>query len=167
MSLETTFHRLRVSEVRRETADSVSIAFETPKPLADAYRFLPGQHLAVRAVLDGEEVRRNYSVCVSPLDDELRVAVKRLPGGRFSTWANEVLQPGDEIEVMAPTGHFHLGLRTGGARGAIWASPPGRALRRSCRCSRPPCGWSRGAISPCSTATATPARSCSWRSWRR
>jgi ring-1,2-phenylacetyl-CoA epoxidase subunit PaaE len=106
MSLETTFHRLKVSEVRRETADSVSIAFETPKALADVYRFLPGQHLTVRALLGGEDLRRSYSVCVSPLDAELRVAVKRLPGGRFSTWANQVLQPGDEIEVMAPTGHF-------------------------------------------------------------
>jgi ring-1,2-phenylacetyl-CoA epoxidase subunit PaaE len=100
------FHALQIAEVRRETRDAVSIRFDVPANLAPIFAFKPGQHLAIRAEIAGEDVRRNYSVCASPLDGELRIAVKALPGGKFSSHANEILQPGDVLEVMPPAGHF-------------------------------------------------------------
>ena len=100
------FHRLAIADIRRETPDSVSIAFAVPAALAAAYRFSPGQHVTVKLPLDGEEVRRSYSICSGLDDGELRIAVKKQAGGLFSTFANERLAPGDALEVMTPTGHF-------------------------------------------------------------
>ncbi len=104
------FHSLRIAEVRRETPDCVSLKFELPGGLADEYRFVQGQHLALRTQLDGEELRRSYSICAGCDDGELRVAVKRVPGGRFSVWVNEKLKPGDAIDVMTPEGRFFTPL---------------------------------------------------------
>jgi ring-1,2-phenylacetyl-CoA epoxidase subunit PaaE len=106
MSLNAAFHPLRVREVRRETRDAVSIAFETPEELRDLYRFQAGQYLTLKTDLEGQEVRRNYSVCVSPLDGELRIAVKEVAGGLFSRWANRELKAGDVLDVMPPMGRF-------------------------------------------------------------
>jgi ring-1,2-phenylacetyl-CoA epoxidase subunit PaaE len=100
------FQPLRVTEVRRETDDAVSIRFETPGDIREQFQYLPGQYLTLRTYLDGEEVRRSYSLCSAPYEGELRVAVKKVEGGRFSTWANEVLQGGDTLEVMPPQGRF-------------------------------------------------------------
>ncbi|HEY9347671.1 MAG TPA: 1,2-phenylacetyl-CoA epoxidase subunit PaaE [Inquilinus sp.] len=100
------FHRLTIRDLRRETADAVSIAFDVPDGLADDYRFAPGQYLTLRATIDGEDMRRSYSICSGPDDGELRIAVKRVEGGVFSDWVNRSLQPGDAIEVMTPTGRF-------------------------------------------------------------
>lgn len=100
------FHRLTVRDVRRETADAVSIAFDVPAELADDYRYNPGQYLTLRATLDGEDLRRSYSICSGPDDGELRIAVKRVEGGVFSDWVNRTLTAGDAIEVMTPTGRF-------------------------------------------------------------
>jgi len=100
------FHPLRVTDIRRETAECVSIALEVPPDLRDAFRFLPGQHLVLRATIDGEEVRRTYSLCSLPDETDLRIAVKRQPHGRFSTFANERLAVGDRLEAMPPTGRF-------------------------------------------------------------
>lgn len=104
------FHTLRIAEVRRETPECVSLRFEVPDALAGEYLFAPGQHLNLRAHIGGEEFRRSYSICAGLDDGELRVAVKRVPGGRFSAWANEVLVPGREIDVMTPEGRFHVPL---------------------------------------------------------
>ena len=100
------FHRLAVNDVRREAADAVSLSFAIPNELADYYRFLPGQYLTLRTTMDGEEVRRSYSICSGPDDGELRIAVKKLDGGAFSNWAADELRAGDELEVMTPTGRF-------------------------------------------------------------
>jgi len=100
------FHRLAVNDVRREAADAVSLSFAIPNELADDYRFLPGQYLTLRTTMDGEEVRRSYSICSGPDDGELRIAVKKLDGGAFSNWAADELRAGDELEVMTPTGRF-------------------------------------------------------------
>jgi len=100
------FHRLTIRDLRRETADAVSIAFDVPDRLGPDYRFAPGQYLTLRATIDGEDMRRSYSICSGPDDGELRIAVKRVEGGVFSDWVNRTLQPGDEIEVMTPTGRF-------------------------------------------------------------
>ncbi len=100
------FHRLTIAEVRREIDDAVSLRLDVPADLADTFRFAAGQHLTLRADIAGEEVRRNYSVCVAPHEGELRVAVKRIAGGVFSGWANSALKAGDAIDVMPPHGSF-------------------------------------------------------------
>lgn len=104
------FHPLTVREVRRETAECVSIALAVPEALREAFRFTQGQYLNLRTSLDGEEVRRSYSICSGVEDGELRVAVKEVPGGRFSTFANRVLEPGATLEAMPPEGRFFTPL---------------------------------------------------------
>ncbi|HZF83030.1 MAG TPA: FAD-binding oxidoreductase, partial [Burkholderiaceae bacterium] len=104
------FHSLKIKEVRAETRDAVSIAFDVPADLADSFRFQHGQHLVMRTQLDGEEVRRSYSICSGVNDGELRVAIKRVPGGRFSAYANESLKVGASLDVMPPAGHFNVEL---------------------------------------------------------
>jgi ring-1,2-phenylacetyl-CoA epoxidase subunit PaaE len=100
------FHRLAVNDLRRESSDAVSLTFTIPTELADDYRFAPGQYLTLRKTMDGEEVRRSYSICSGPDDGELRIAVKKVDGGAFSNWAADELQCGDELDVMTPTGRF-------------------------------------------------------------
>ena len=107
------FHTLEVADVERETADSVSLTFVIPHELAAEYRFEPGQHLGLRVRLGDEEMRRSYSICSAPHDNELRIAIKKVAGGRFSTWAVERLQPGTTIDVMTPEGRFHTPLDRG------------------------------------------------------
>lgn len=104
------FEQLTVREVRRETHDCVSITFEVPEQLKEAFRFLQGQYITLKTKIGGEEVRRSYSICSSPLDHELRVAVKKVPNGVFSTYANELLKAGDSLEVMPPMGKFFTPL---------------------------------------------------------
>ncbi|MCY1210270.1 1,2-phenylacetyl-CoA epoxidase, subunit E [compost metagenome] len=104
------FHSLKIKEVRPETRDAVSIAFDIPADLADTFRFTQGQHLVMRTQLDGEEVRRSYSICTGVNDGELRVAIKRVAGGRFSAYANDSLKAGQSLEVMPPSGHFFVEL---------------------------------------------------------
>src|SRR6476620_7946197 len=106
MSLTPRFHRLAVNDLRRESTDAVSLTFTIPKELADDYSFNPGQYLTLRMTMDGEEVRRSYSICSGPDDGELRIAVKKVDGGAFSNWAADELKRGDELDVMTPTGRF-------------------------------------------------------------
>lgn len=100
------FHALCVEAIHRETRDAVAIRFTVPPELAQEYGFRPGQYLTLRTFLEGEEVRRSYSICTGPGESGLTVAVKRVPGGRFSTWANEVLRVGDRVDVLPPDGRF-------------------------------------------------------------
>jgi ring-1,2-phenylacetyl-CoA epoxidase subunit PaaE len=108
------FHTLRVADIRRETADAVSVAFAVPRELRDAYRFTPGQFLTLRARFNDGELRRSYSICSSADEyesaGELRVAVKRVDGGAFSNWANTVLAAGASLDVMTPDGRFFRAL---------------------------------------------------------
>jgi ring-1,2-phenylacetyl-CoA epoxidase subunit PaaE len=104
------FHPLTVADVRRETAEAVSIAFAVPEELRDAYRFAAGQNLTLKARLGGEEVRRCYSICSGVDEGELRIAVKKQEGGLFSCFCNDALQRGAVIEVMTPAGNFTLPL---------------------------------------------------------
>ena len=108
------FHRLAVADLRRETDDAVSLAFAVPEALRDRFAFTPGQYLTLRATLDGAEVRRSYSICAAPAEGALRVAIRHVPGGLFSSFANTTLQQGDTLEVMPPEGRFGLpaGSRT-------------------------------------------------------
>ena len=107
------WNKLTVNDVRRETADCVSITFEIPEELKSIYQFHQGQNLTIRSNLNGEEVRRSYSICSSPLDEEMRIAVKQVSQGRFSSYANLSLKKGDVIEVFPPTGKFYTELAAG------------------------------------------------------
>lgn len=109
--MATHFHALKIKEVRSETADCVSLSFEVPNELADEYKFVQGQNITLRTTLGGEEFRRSYSICSSPSDNELRVAIKKQEGGRFSSHANKNLIAGDYIDVLPPTGQFFTRLR--------------------------------------------------------
>jgi ring-1,2-phenylacetyl-CoA epoxidase subunit PaaE len=100
------FHRLAISDLRRETPDAISLTFAIPNELAEDYRFSPGQYLTLRTKMEGEEVRRSYSICSGPDDGELRIAVKKVDGGAFSSWAADELKCGDQLDVMTPTGRF-------------------------------------------------------------
>jgi ring-1,2-phenylacetyl-CoA epoxidase subunit PaaE len=104
------FHPLSVKKVQKETEDCVSITFEVPEYLKTVFKFRQGQNLTLRHQINGEETRRNYSICTSPYDDILRIAVKKVEGGAFSTYANEVLKDGDVLDVMPPMGNFYTEL---------------------------------------------------------
>lgn len=102
------FHTLTVESVGTLTDDSVLITFDVPDELAELYQFTPGQHVIVRADIDGEDVRRSYSICSSVASGDLRVAVRQIDGGVFSTFANTRLGVGDTLSVTPPTGEFVL-----------------------------------------------------------
>ncbi|NOT51773.1 MAG: phenylacetate-CoA oxygenase/reductase subunit PaaK [Chitinophagaceae bacterium] len=104
------FHPLTIKEIKKETADCVSVQFDIPEHLKDNFSFHHGQSLTMRATINGEEVRRTYSLCSSPLDDQWRVAIKKVDGGLFSSFANNELRNGDVIEVMEPVGKFYTPL---------------------------------------------------------
>lgn len=110
------FHRLRVSEVERETDRSVAVTFEVPSHLKAAFSYLPGQHVTVRAEIDGEDVRRSYSLCADAATGRLRIGIKELAGGKFSTYANTRLRTGDHLEVMPPVGEFTIDPDPGSSR---------------------------------------------------
>lgn len=102
------FHTLTIKDIKRETLDSVSIAFEVPENLKNDYKFIQGQYITLKRNFNGEEIRRSYSICSSPItENELRVAVKEVPGGKFSTWLNREAKVGDSLEVMTPMGNFY------------------------------------------------------------
>ncbi|MFC3106477.1 1,2-phenylacetyl-CoA epoxidase subunit PaaE [Undibacterium arcticum] len=104
------FHPLTVAQVTNETRDTIAVTFAVPPELQDTYRYAPGQHLTLRTMINDEDVRRSYSICSAVQENTLRVAIKRAPGGAFSTWANDMLQAGAVIEVMPPMGHFSAPL---------------------------------------------------------
>lgn len=101
-----TFHTLRVSAVRPLTEKSIEVSFEIPADLQDEYNYVAGQYVALRANIDGQEVRRSYSICEAPTAGTIKVGIKRDHGGLFSNWANDHLAPGFEIDVMSPQGAF-------------------------------------------------------------
>lgn len=100
------FHPLTIKEIRRETPECVSILFNIPDDLTERYTFEPGQNVTVKLNVGNEEVRRSYSICSSPHENELRIAVKHVEGGMFSAHANKLLKEGDVIQVLPPTGKF-------------------------------------------------------------
>ncbi len=111
------FHPLTVAEVRRETPDTVSVAFDVPAELADTFSYTQGQYLTFKLKLDGEELRRSYSLCSSPARNEkLRVAVKEVEQGRASAYFNRTVKAGDIIETMAPEGNFYTELNAAQAK---------------------------------------------------
>jgi ring-1,2-phenylacetyl-CoA epoxidase subunit PaaE len=106
----TRFYPLTVADVRRETREAVAVTFAVPDECKDKFRFIQGQYLTFRTRIDGEEVRRSYSICAAVQDPALRVGIKKVAGGLFSTWANEQLRPGQVLEAMPPMGNFYVPL---------------------------------------------------------
>lgn len=104
--MSNAFHPLKILDVTRETDDAISLTLEAPREASAAFAFTPGQHLTLRADIDGEDVRRTYSLCTAPGEGPMRVAIKQVPGGRFSSWALDALKAGGAVEAMAPRGHF-------------------------------------------------------------
>ena len=111
------FHTLQVKDIQRETADCVSIVMDIPTALASEFQYKQGQYLTFKVKVNGEELRRSYSLCSSPVtDNELRVAVKKVAGGRVSTWMNDVLKIGYALEVMTPMGNFYSDMNAANAK---------------------------------------------------
>lgn len=102
------FHSLKIKEVIRETEDTVSVSFIIPDELKDAYNYQSGQYLTLKAMINGEDVRRSYSLCSAPHEDKWTVAIKQVTDGKFSTYANETLKSGMDLDVMTPAGGFKL-----------------------------------------------------------
>ena len=100
------FHPLAVKNIRKETEDCVSVSFEIPSELQGQYQFIPGQYLTLRATVQGQDIRRSYSISSGLEDGECRVAIKKVENGLFSTWANDELKQGDVLQVMTPMGSF-------------------------------------------------------------
>jgi ring-1,2-phenylacetyl-CoA epoxidase subunit PaaE len=101
------FYPLTIKDIRKETPDCVSIAFEVPPPYFEAFSYIQGQYLTLKITIKKKEIRRSYSICSAPHEGELRIAIKQVPQGVFSTYANQVLKKGDIVEAMPPMGHFH------------------------------------------------------------
>ena len=100
------FHTLTINDIKRETDKAVTISFDVPENLQDSFKFKAGQYITLKTILNGNEVRRDYSLCVSPKSGELKVAVKEVTDGTFSAFANNTLKVGDTLEVGTPTGRF-------------------------------------------------------------
>ena len=105
------FHLLKIKEVRKETPDCVSVLFDIPDDYRDDFIFEQGQNITIKKEIDGEEIRRSYSICSAPFENELRVAIKKVDAGKFSSFANLVLKAGDVLEVLPPTGKFNTKLK--------------------------------------------------------
>jgi ring-1,2-phenylacetyl-CoA epoxidase subunit PaaE len=104
--MATHFHNLKVKEVIKETPSCVSISFDIPENLKEIFAFKEGQNITIKKNINGEEIRRSYSICNAPFEKELKVAIKKVDAGLFSTYANEELKAGDELEIMPPLGNF-------------------------------------------------------------
>ncbi len=104
------FHSLKIKDVRRETPEAVSVEFEVPAELKETFRFKQGQYLTFKLNVNGEELRRSYSICTSPLEGTLRIAVKEIDQGRVSGYFNKQTQIGQTVEVMPPMGNFNTAL---------------------------------------------------------
>jgi ring-1,2-phenylacetyl-CoA epoxidase subunit PaaE len=104
------FHKLKIKEIKKETPECVSVSFDIPAELQNQFQYKHGQSLTMRTTINGEEVRRTYSLCSSPLEKRWKVAIKKVDGGLFSSFANDQLKHGDLLEVMEPVGKFYSEL---------------------------------------------------------
>ncbi|MBT8271828.1 MAG: 2Fe-2S iron-sulfur cluster binding domain-containing protein [Flavobacteriaceae bacterium] len=102
------FYEVKIADLYKETKDTVVVTFDLPDQLKEIFGFIQGQHLILKKTLNGQDIRRTYSLCTSPDDQIWRVAIKQIPGGLFSTYANEQLAIGDSIEIMNPRGNFYV-----------------------------------------------------------
>jgi ring-1,2-phenylacetyl-CoA epoxidase subunit PaaE len=118
-AVATHFHLLTVKDIRKETPDCISIAFDIPAGLQKEFEYTQGQNITIKKTIGGEELRRSYSICSSPYDKELRVAVKHVAQGKFSAWANSQLTKNELLEVLPPTGKFFTQLKSSNKKNYI------------------------------------------------
>ncbi|WP_027138137.1 ferredoxin--NADP reductase [Gaetbulibacter saemankumensis] len=102
----SSFHKLSIKDINRETNKAISISFNVPENLKSTFKFTAGQYITFKTIIDGNEIRRDYSLCTSPKSGELKVAIKEVQDGTFSAYANNTLQAGDTLEVAPPKGRF-------------------------------------------------------------
>lgn len=102
------FYKIKVKDVYKETKNCSVVSFDIPEKLKEYFKYKQGQYLTLKTTINGEDIRRSYSLCSSPLDGEWKVAIKQIAGGVFSTYANTILKTGDSLEVMAPSGEFYV-----------------------------------------------------------
>lgn len=113
------FVQATVKNIVRETQDSVVVSLNIPSDQTDEFAYKQGQNLTFIRDFDGEELRRSYSICSSVADKELRVGIKKVEGGKFSSWANQDLTVGDTINLLPPTGHFYVDLDTNNSKNYV------------------------------------------------
>ncbi|NNC84030.1 MAG: phenylacetate-CoA oxygenase/reductase subunit PaaK [Flavobacteriales bacterium] len=113
------FHEVKVQEVRKTTPDCAIVTLDIANGLSEAFAFKQGQYLTIKAEIDGEEVQRSYSLCSCPHEGKWQVGIKKVPGGRFSTFANDTLKPGDTLQVMEPNGRFFVEVDESKARNYV------------------------------------------------
>jgi ring-1,2-phenylacetyl-CoA epoxidase subunit PaaE len=113
------FHSVTVADIYKETKDCSVITFDIPESIQAEFQYKPGQHLALRTQINGQEVRRSYSLCSSPLEHKWQVAVKQIQDGLFSTFVNESLKVGDVLDVMPPSGLFYTEVESTKAKNYI------------------------------------------------
>lgn len=119
---DTQFHSLTVAGVEPETDSAIKVSFKVPTELADTFNYKQGQYLTLESTIDGEQVRRSYSICSGINDDAMQIAIKRVEGGVYSNFANESLQAGDTVDVMAPQGSFYTELDSTASRNYLFIS---------------------------------------------
>jgi len=102
------FHNIQVQDIYKVTKDCSVVTFQIPDELVSEFQYNQGQHLTLKTIIDGEDIRRSYSLCSSPIENKWQVAVKKIPGGLFSSFINENLKKGDFVEIMAPSGKFNV-----------------------------------------------------------
>ncbi len=105
------FHSIKVKDIYKETSDCSVVTFDIPETLSSEFKYRQGQHLTLKADIDGEDTRRSYSLCSSPLENQWKVAVKQIPEGKFSTFVNSGISVGDTLEIMAPSGTFGVDVQ--------------------------------------------------------
>lgn len=108
--MATHFHSIKVKSIKKETPDCVSLTFDIPESLKPSFDYREGQNITIRKNMDGEELRRSYSICAAPYENEVKIAIKQVEGGKFSSFANHQLQAGDTLDIMAPNGNFNAHL---------------------------------------------------------
>jgi len=108
------FHSIKIKKVIKETTDCISVVFDIPKELQSTFEFREGQNITIKKIINGEEIRRSYSICNAPYEQELKIAIKKVNGGLFSSFANEELSKNDVLDILPPTGKFsaHLSTKT-------------------------------------------------------
>lgn len=114
------FYNLKVAEIYKETEDTSVVTFDIPSELKDVFKFRQGQHLTLKADIKGEDVRRSYSLCSSPFENQWKVAVKQIPEGKFSTYMNKKVKVGDHIDVMSPSGTFGVNCNPDNAKNYLF-----------------------------------------------
>jgi ring-1,2-phenylacetyl-CoA epoxidase subunit PaaE len=113
------FHNIQVQDIHKETRDCSVITFQIPEELTAEFQYKQGQHLTLKAIIDGQDIRRSYSLCSSPVENKWQVAVKKINGGLFSSFVNDTLKKGDFLEIMAPSGKFNVEVNSEKAKNYI------------------------------------------------